>query len=126
MENSDLEAEIDSQHPLSLEGRTAGNFPISHDTIVALRKSPSLQVLLGVSPKIAWANVTLIGKDKENESPAGKIDDGLVLVALPHLLDCQKLSRMELRKKYRREAQTHAGARPLPRPHDPLSVSRVS
>jgi hypothetical protein len=108
VENSKLEAEVNSsQQLLSPDGHAAGNFPISHDTHVTLGKSPSLQILLGVDPKIAWANVTLVGKDKQNKSPAGKIDDGIVLVDKPHLLDCQNLSKMPLRKKYPGEAICH-------------------
>ena len=107
MENSNLEAVIDSQEPLYLDGHNAGNFPTSKDTDVALGKPPSLEILLGVEPKAAWPNVTLVGKDKEKESQGGKIDDLSVAFDAPHLVDCEKLSRMELRKKYSREATSH-------------------
>lgn len=60
MESCNLEAEIDLDHLLSVDGHGAGNFPNSHDTNVTLGKSPSLQILLGVDPKVAWASVTLI------------------------------------------------------------------
>src|SRR5271166_6227050 len=107
VENSYLKAEIDSQQPLSREGHAAGNFPTSHDADVALGKSPSLQILRGVSPRVAWANVTLVGKDKENKSPGGKIDDGIIPIRPPHLVDCDNLSKMALRKKYPGEATCH-------------------
>jgi hypothetical protein len=107
VENSNLEAVIDSQEPLYLDGNDVGNFPTSQDTDVALGKPQSLEVLLGVDPKAAWPNVTLVGKDKEKESQGGKIDDLSVAVDAPHLLDCQTLTRMELRKKYPGEATSH-------------------
>ena len=40
-------------------------------------------------------------------SSAGKIDDGIVPADKPHLLDCQNLSAMDLRKKYPSEATSH-------------------
>ena len=107
VENSNLEAVVDPQDPPSPDGHTTGNFPVSHDTDVALGKSASLQILLGVDPKVAWANVALGGTSKQNGPPAGKIADCVVPVDLPHLLDCQTLSKMELREKYRGEATCH-------------------
>src|SRR5271165_4983828 len=104
VENSNLEAELDCRQPLSPDGHIDGKFPISHDTNVTLGKSPSLQILRGVSRKDAWAKVTLIGKNKENKSPAGKIDDRIIPIRPPHLVDCDNLSAMKLRKKYPGEA----------------------
>jgi hypothetical protein len=48
-----------------------------------------------------------VGKDKENKSLSGKIEDEIVPVDPPHLIDCQNLSRMQLRKKYPGEANSH-------------------
>ena len=107
MEDSNSEAVFDSHETLSPDGHAAGNFPKSNDTDVALGKPPSLEILLGVSPEVARANVTLEGKDKEDKSHAGKIDDATVPVDPPHLVDCKNLSKMALRKKYPGEATCH-------------------
>lgn len=107
MECSNVEAQIGSQEPLPSDGRTAGNFPMPHDTNVAPGKSISLQILQGADPEVLWADVALRGKHKDNVSPAGKSDHPIVPVDPPHLLDCKKLSRMELREKYRGEATCH-------------------
>ena len=107
MEDSNSEAVIDCQETLSLDGHAAVNFPMPHDTDVVLGKPASLQILLGVSPKVALANVTLTGKVKDNGSHNEKINDEIVPVVQPHLLDCQNLSAMDLRKKYPLEATCH-------------------
>jgi hypothetical protein len=106
VENSNLAGVIDSPETTSPD-YAAGNFPMSHDEDVALGKPPSLQFLLGVYPEAARAAVTLVGKDKEDESQGGKINDLVPPVDAPHLLDCQTLTRMELRKKYPGEATSH-------------------
>jgi hypothetical protein len=64
VENSNLDAVAASQESVSPDGHAAWNFPMSHDTVVALGKPASLQILLGVSPEVARANVTLVGKQK--------------------------------------------------------------
>jgi hypothetical protein len=56
VEDSNSEAVIDCQETLSLDGHAAVNFPMPHDTDVVLGKPASLQILLGVSPKVALAN----------------------------------------------------------------------
>ena len=106
MENSNLAGVIDSPETTSPD-YTAGNFPMSHDEDVAPGKPPSLQFLLGVYPKVARAAVTLVGKDKEDESQGGKINNLVPPIGASHLLDCRTLTRMELRKKYPGEATSH-------------------
>ena len=109
MENSNLAGVID--FPGDNIPRLSRCWELSH---VARREMsrwenlPSLQFLLGADPTGARAAVTLIGKDKKDEAQGGKINDLVPPVDAPHLLDCQTLTRMELRKKYPGEATSIA------------------